>query len=125
MKYYITDNGLRAIGEDFDIDGDQSFLVEPSWVELTDEQIERHKSGLYEWVDGEQVLKSKSYDEELAELNTEYDESLSALSDEYNKAVFRDGVTETAKVAAVRVKLSELETWYSEQTESLILKHFS
>jgi hypothetical protein len=36
MKYYNTNNGIRAIGEIGDIDGDQSHLVKPSWTEITE-----------------------------------------------------------------------------------------
>ena len=41
MKYYKTQNGIRAIGEKGDIDGDQSKLVQKDWVEISyDEMIE-------------------------------------------------------------------------------------
>jgi len=36
MKYYMDENNkLRGIGEAGDIDGDQSFLVQESWVEMS------------------------------------------------------------------------------------------
>ena len=41
MKHYIdTNNQLHGIGEDGDIDGDQSFLVQDSWTLLTDEEFQ-------------------------------------------------------------------------------------
>lgn len=41
MKYYKTkENKIRAIGEKTDIDGDQSFLVQDDWVEVTKEEAE-------------------------------------------------------------------------------------
>lgn len=41
MKYYKTPEGdVRIIGEEGDVDGDQSSLVQPSWVLMTAEEIE-------------------------------------------------------------------------------------
>jgi hypothetical protein len=41
MKYYKTkENIIRAIGEEGDIDGDQSFLVQDDWTEITKEEVE-------------------------------------------------------------------------------------
>lgn len=41
MKYYKTQNGIRAIGEKGDLDGDQSKLVQKDWVEISyDEMME-------------------------------------------------------------------------------------
>jgi len=37
-------------------------------IQLTDEQIEHHKTGLYEWVDGKQVLKPTDNTVEIAAL---------------------------------------------------------
>jgi len=41
MKYYRTPNGeVRGIGEEGDIDGDQSSLVQSDWVLMTAEEYE-------------------------------------------------------------------------------------
>lgn len=41
MKYYKTQNGIRAIGEKGDIDGVQSKLVQKDWIEISyDEMME-------------------------------------------------------------------------------------
>ena len=40
MKYYKTQNGIRAIGEKGDIDGDQSKLVQKDWILMTYEEVE-------------------------------------------------------------------------------------
>lgn len=41
MKYYkLLDGSVRAIGELGDIDGNQSFLVQPDWVLMTAEEYE-------------------------------------------------------------------------------------
>ena len=43
MKYYKLENStVRAIGEESDIDGDQSFLVEDSWILMSKEEVEAH-----------------------------------------------------------------------------------
>lgn len=39
MKYYKTNNGIRAIGEKGDIDGDQSKLVQKDWIEITYDEM--------------------------------------------------------------------------------------
>ena len=39
MKYYKTNNGIRAIGEKGDIDGDQSKLVQKDWVEISYDEM--------------------------------------------------------------------------------------
>lgn len=39
MKYYKTINGIRAICEKGDIDGDQSSLVQKDWVEITKDEM--------------------------------------------------------------------------------------
>lgn len=41
MKHYkLQDGTIRAIGEETDIDGDQSFLVQSDWVLLTDAEYQ-------------------------------------------------------------------------------------
>ena len=42
MKYYKTNNEVRAIGEAGDIDGDQSFLVQSTWKLMTAEEVDAH-----------------------------------------------------------------------------------
>lgn len=43
MKYYKDTNGeIWAIGEETNIDGNQSFLVQEYWVLMTTEEIEAH-----------------------------------------------------------------------------------
>lgn len=39
MKYYKTQNGIRAIGEKGDIDGDQSKLVQKDWIEISYQEM--------------------------------------------------------------------------------------
>lgn len=39
MKHYKTNNGIMAIGEKGDIDGDQTHLVQEDWVEITKEEM--------------------------------------------------------------------------------------
>ena len=39
MKYYKTQNGIRAIGEKGDIDGDQSKLVQKDWIEISYDEM--------------------------------------------------------------------------------------
>ena len=39
MKYYKTQNEIRAIGQEGDIDGDQSKLVQKDWIEISYEEM--------------------------------------------------------------------------------------
>ncbi len=39
MKYYKTQNEIRAIGQEGDIDGDQSKLVQKNWIEISYEEM--------------------------------------------------------------------------------------
>lgn len=39
MKYYKTQNGIRAIGEKGGIDGDQSKLVQDDWIEISCDEM--------------------------------------------------------------------------------------
>lgn len=72
MKYYKTNNGIRAIGELTDLDGDQSKLVQKDWIEIsydemmtitnppkTDEEMEKERiQNIYSQID---ILESKTY----------------------------------------------------------------
>lgn len=43
MKYYkLLDGSIRAIGDSLDVEGDQSFLVEPSWVLMTQAEFQEY-----------------------------------------------------------------------------------
>lgn len=77
------------------------------------------------YIDGVFGEAVKSYDEALAELDAEYKQKFDAYSAEYGVAIFRDGLTESAKVTAARTKLTDLDAWYSEQSELLIIEYFS
>jgi hypothetical protein len=81
-------------------------------IMLTDEQIERHKTGLYEYIDDEQVLIQKTYAQELAELNAEYIAKVDALAEKITKAKAWDGASETSKVTALRAQKTEIDTKY-------------
>lgn len=56
MRYFLKDSGVAAFN-DLQITQNMS----KGLTELTDEQLENHKSGLYEFINGEQVLKAVDY----------------------------------------------------------------
>jgi hypothetical protein len=94
-------------------------------VELTDEQIERHKTGLYEWVDGEQTLIQRTYSQELAELNAWKDAQEDALASKMSKVHMRNGVAEVPTIEAMRAAiLTGIDATYTADKAALRTKYF-
>lgn len=65
----------------------------------------------------------KTFDQELDSLNSKYDSDFSDLVSEYNRAVARDGVTESVKVDTVRSKMTTLDSEYDDAFMSLLIKY--
>lgn len=78
-------------------------------VELTPEEVETLRN------------PPKTFEQELDELNSKYDSDFNALVDEYNRAVTRDGVVESVKVATVRAKMVTLDNEYDDAVMALML----
>jgi hypothetical protein len=94
-------------------------------TQLTDEQIERHKTGLYEWVGGEQVLIQKTYAQELAELNEWKDTQEENLANKMAKVHMRNGVAEAPTIEAMRAAiLTGIDSTYTADKAALRTKYF-
>lgn len=90
------------------------------------------------WVESEESQKGWSYtdgvfsappvptltfDEELEDLDNFYESEALKLSNEYMIAMARDGANETAKVTAVREKITALDLTYEQDVLVLISKY--
>ena len=64
-----------------------------------------------------------TFDSELEDLDKIYEEQALKLSNEYMIAMARDGANETAKVTAVREKITGLDLSYEQDVLALILKY--
>lgn len=67
-------NVIHYIGEDGDIDGDQSFLIKDDWIELTDEEVDAIRN------------PPETPDMAIVRLEAVVNAFIFAKVDEYNKA---------------------------------------
>jgi len=75
------------------------------------------------FVNGVFGKKQNTFDEELEDLDNFYESEALKLSNEYMIAMARDGANETAKVTAVREKITALDLAYEQDVLALILKY--
>ena len=67
---------------------------------------------------------TKTFDEELQEINEAHDIKVDALVNEYNRAMTFDGSSETEKVEAIRAELNAAKSQYEIDVEQLAIKHY-
>ena len=75
------------------------------------------------FVSGVFSKKQNTFDEELKALDDIYEVEALRLSNEYMIAMARDGANETAKVTAVREKITGLDLSYEQDVLALIAKY--
>lgn len=67
---------------------------------------------------------TKTFDQELDYLNLNYETDLKLLVEEHNLARARNTDNESSKVMAAQAKITALDSWYSTEFDTLIIKHF-
>lgn len=93
-------------------------------IELTEDQVEKHKTGLYVWVDGEQVLKAslKTYAQDLAELNNWKRQETERVAASFAAILLLNG-TSQAEEGIRQSMLAEIEGKYDADLLALKTKY--
>tara|TARA_R110000782_G_C14819187_1_gene413764 strand:- start:24009 stop:24329 length:321 start_codon:yes stop_codon:yes gene_type:complete len=92
--------------------------------ETEEAMLKTFPNGLAEVVDLQAFLNPPlTFDQELDSLNSKYDSDFIDLVNEYNRAVARDGVTESVKVDTVRSKMTTLDSEYDSAFMALLIKY--